>query len=297
MPAGMTTPLRKSTFKKLLLDAGAFVYGVDFSAAKTVAALKTALAAALADNSKTLGATRGGGSFTVTREMRQVEVDGLRYRFVGDTRVDSADAYMSTTLLEIGNKNMMGAAMGTAETTTDGDLTIMKMKTRIEEEDYIQDLWWVGDQSDGGMIAIHFAYAFNTADLAVTWTDKGEATLPVEFHAYQGDVEDYDYAPYEVYFFAAPVVQNMTITSEAGTASGDTKLTVTGYTPATGESYLYKAASGTAPNIKKGDTPDYTWAAWDGESELTITNGYKVTVACINANGKVVTTGSATVVS
>lgn len=202
MPAGMTTPLRPASFKKLLLDAGAFVYGVDFSNITTAAALKTALASALNDTTKTLGATRGGGSFNVTREMRQVEADGIRYRFVGDTRVDSADAYLSTTLLEVGDPNVLKTAIGTADTTgSSGDMTKLRMKTRILEDDYIQNLWWVGDVNDGGLCAIHFPYAFNTADINITWTDKGEATLPVEFHSYQGSVEDYDYAPYEVYFF------------------------------------------------------------------------------------------------
>lgn len=203
MPAGITTPLRPDSFKKLLLDAGAFVYGVDFSEITTAAALKTALATALSDTTKTLGATRGGGSFNVTREMRQVEADGLRYRFIGDTRVDSSDPYLSTTLLEVGDPDVLKAAMGTADTTgSSGDVTKLRMKTRILADDYIEDLWWVGDVADGGFCAIHFAYAFNIADLNITFTDKGEATLPVEFHAYQGNVEDYDYAPYEVYFFA-----------------------------------------------------------------------------------------------
>lgn len=203
MPAGIVTPLRGGAFKKLLLDAGAFVYGFDPSEYATAAALKTALAAYLADTTKTLGVTRGGSSFNVTREMRQVEADGLRYRFVGDTRVDSADAYLSTTLLELGDPNVMKAAIGSVSTTgSSGDKTIIKMKTRIEEADYMDDLCWVGDVADGGFCVIHFAHAFNTADLTVTYTDKGEATLPVEFHAYQGSVEDYDYAPYEVYFFA-----------------------------------------------------------------------------------------------
>lgn len=201
--AGMTTPIRSGTFKKLLLDAGAFVYGFDPSEYATAAALKTALASYMSDTTKTLGVTRGGGSFTCTREMRQVEADGLRYRFVGDTRVDSADAYLSTTLIELGDPNVMKAAIGTVSTDgSSGDKTVIKMKTRIEESDYMDDLCWVGDVADGGYCVIHFAHAFNTSDLTVTYTDKGEATLPVEFHAFQGSVDDYDYAPYEIIYLA-----------------------------------------------------------------------------------------------
>lgn len=202
--AGMTTPLSSGTFKKLILNAGAFVMGFDPSSYANAAALKEALATALADETKRLGATRGGGTFTVAREMRQVEADGVRYRFVGDTFVDSSDAYLSTTLIETGDPNVMKAAIGSVDVTTSGKKSVMKMRTRILDSDYIPNLCWVGDVADGGFAVIWLKNGLNTSDLTLTYTDKGEATLPVEFHAFQGDVEDYDYAPYEVIFIEAP---------------------------------------------------------------------------------------------
>ena len=202
MPAGMTTPLRANTFKKLILNAGALLYDFDPSTYVTVATLKTALATALADTTKTLGATRGGGTFTIAREMRQVEADGIRYRFVGDTFVDSSDAYLSATLLELGDVNVIKAALGTATATTTSDKTLIKMRTRIADSDYLENVCWVGDIADGGMVVIHLLNAINTTDLTITFNDKGEATLPVEFHAYQSSVEDYDYAPFEIIFLA-----------------------------------------------------------------------------------------------
>ena len=206
--AGMTTPLRKATYKKLVLNAGALLTDFDPSEYATAAALKTALATALADTTKVLGATRGGSTFNFTREMRQVEADGVRYRFVGDTMVDSADAYIGTTLLEIGDPNIVKKALGTADVTTTGDKTLMQIRTRILEADYLENLCYVCDVSDGGYQIIWLKNALNTNDLNITYTDKGEATLPVEFHAFQDDVEDYDYAPFEViYLKGAEAVQ------------------------------------------------------------------------------------------
>lgn len=202
MPAGMTTPLRAGTFKKLILNAGALVRDFDPSEYTTVAALKTALATALADTTKCLGATRGGGTFTVAREMRQVEADGIRYRFVGDTFVDRSDAYIGATLIELGDVNVIKAALATATATTSGNVTNVKVRTRIEDTDYIENLCWIGDIADGGLAVIHLLNAINTTDLTITFTDKGEATLPVELHAYQSNVEDYDYAPFEFIYFA-----------------------------------------------------------------------------------------------
>ena len=296
--AGMTTPLRPATYQKLVLNAGALLAGFDPSSYTNVEDLRTAVLAALNDDAKRLGATRGGGTFTVTREMRQVEADGVRYRFVGDTFVDSADAYLSATLLETGTPTIIKKAMGNSTITTDGKKSVVKMRTRIMAEDYMTDLCWVGDINDGSFVVIHLTNAINTTDLTLTFTDKGEATLPVEFHAYQSNVDDYDYAPFEIIYLATEdVMAEMTVTSAQGTNSGTTKLTISDYTPGGGESYVYKAANGAAPTIAYGEVPDYTWAAWNGSSDLTITNNYKVTVVSVNSSGEAVAAGSATVVA
>ena len=90
--ANMITAARAEGFKHVLLNVGALFKDFDYSSITTTEALKTALVSALADETKCLGMTRGGGSFTTTREMRQIEADGLRYRYVGDTITDSVDA-------------------------------------------------------------------------------------------------------------------------------------------------------------------------------------------------------------
>ena len=87
----------------------------------------------------------------------------------------------------------------------------------------------------------------------------------------------------------------MTVNSAAGTNVGDTKLTISNYTKPADCSYVYKAASGTAPSMTFGTKPDETWLAWDGSSDLTITNGHKVRVVSVNAQHEAVASGTATV--
>lgn len=91
------------------------------------------------------------------------------------------------------------------------------------------------------------------------------------------------------------VLASITVTSAAGTAAGDTALTISGYTPAAGESYVYKVATGTAPTIPYGAVPDYSWTAWDGSADITAATGKKITVVSINSDGKAIAAGSATV--
>ena len=88
----------------------------------------------------------------------------------------------------------------------------------------------------------------------------------------------------------------LTVGSEAGTAQGDTKLTVAGHTLETGESYVYKTNATAAPTVKLGD--DLTgWTAWDGDDDITATTDHKITVAVKGADGTAVAAGSATVTS
>lgn len=197
---GMTTPLRAETFQNLQLNAGIFLKDFDYSSISNAGALKTAIASAVQDGSKLLGATRGGGSFTVTREMRQPEVDGRRYGFKGDTFVDDVEAQLSTTLIEITPDNIT-TAFANANATTSGQKTTITFDTAINTDDYLTNICWIGDLADGRYVLICLKNAINTADLSLTFTDKGEGTLPVEFHARQANVLDYDTAPFEVVYF------------------------------------------------------------------------------------------------
>lgn len=200
---GHTTPLRSETFENLQLNAGIFIKNLDYSSITDATALKTAIAAAITAGTDIIGATRGGGSFTVTRDIREPEIDGRRYPFKGGKFVDSADAQLSTTLVEITADNLV-MALGSGKATTSGKKTKIEMNTAIGDADYIDSITWFGDMSDGRMVAITLFNALNTADLSLTFTDKGEGTLPIELHAHQEDVNDYDKAPFEIVFFDLP---------------------------------------------------------------------------------------------
>lgn len=199
---GSTNALRNQTFDNLQLNAGIFLKNFTYSSITDATALKTAITTAITSGTGILGATRGGGTFTVTREMRTPEIDGMRYPFKGGYFVDSVDAYLSTTVVEVTPDNFAALLGGTASTS--GKKTIIKMQTAIENSDYLENVCWVGDLSDGRLVLICLKNAINTADFTLTFSDKSEGTLAVEFHACQDQVNDYDEAPFEVVFFDKP---------------------------------------------------------------------------------------------
>lgn len=203
---GSTNALRAETFDNLQLNAGIFIKDFAYSgmgAPTDAATLKTLISGIIAGTvtgkGDILGATRGGGTFTVTREQRDPEIDGMRYKFKGGTFIDSVDAYLSTTVVEVTADNFANLLGGTK--TTSGKITTVKMETALGEEDYLDNVCWIGDLSDGRMVLICLKNAINTADFTLTFSDKSEGTLAVEFHACQADVNDYDEAPFEVLFF------------------------------------------------------------------------------------------------
>lgn len=90
----------------------------------------------------------------------------------------------------------------------------------------------------------------------------------------------------------APALGTLTVASAAGTASGTTKITVT-ETLTDGNHYVYKIAD-TATSVALGD--DCTdWTEWDGKSDITATANKKITIAEVNAIGRAVKGGNATV--
>lgn len=296
---GLTTALRAETFENLQLNAGIMLANFDLSNIDTAGDLGEAIAALIENPDENfLGATRGGGNFVVTRDIREPEIDGRRYPFKGGKFVDSTDARLTTTLVEITPGNLV-KALGNGEATTSGKKTTIRMHTAIEGSDYIENIVWIGDIADGRMVAIELLNALNTSDFNFTYTDKGEGTLAVEFHAHQENVHDYDYAPFNIIYLDTDSSQlaSMTVGSAAGTEIGDTAITISGYSPSTGERYLWKADASAAPTIGYHGTPNYTWTSWDGTSDITVTNGYKIAVISINSKGQAVAYGSATVVS
>ena len=92
---------------------------------------------------------------------------------------------------------------------------------------------------------------------------------------------------------STPTLGSLTVVSAAGTAVGDTAITVNGYTPGTGETLKYKVAD-TAPDVKYGQNLK-TWSTWNGTDDITAATGKKITVAYVDSNYRAQAAGNTTV--
>lgn len=199
--ASMISALRPETFTRLQLNAGAFLHNFDYSSATDAKSLRALITTAIrGDETKTLGATRGGGTFTMTPTVRNIEVDGKRGEFVGSTINDGYTCNMTGTFLEF-HENTLTAMGGELVTGDKANVKQIRFPTAYDGKMYIKSLVWVGDMGDGKVLLIELKNALNTAGVSFTFTDKGEGTLPFTFVAHGGDVDDIDYAPADVYIF------------------------------------------------------------------------------------------------
>ena len=98
-----------------------------------------------------------------------------------------------------------------------------------------------------------------------------------------------------IFYVTDASLKTLNVTSEEGTSTGKTKITVT---PAltSGNSYKYKAAANpTMPEYDAVCTSGYT--AWNGTDEITATTGQKIVIVEVDSANKAKKAGIATIAS
>ena len=137
--------------------------------------------------------------------------------------------------------------------------------------------------------------ALSTAGLSLKTSKDGKGNIGLTLTGHVS-INDQDTMPMEFYSVEGESLKTLTVVSAAGTSSGYTALTVTGYTVGATESYKYKIAD-TAETVELDQVLTSGWTAWDGEDEISTTSGKKITVAVVvTATNKAKAAGSATTV-
>lgn len=196
----MITGLRPATFENLQLNAGVFLVDFNASTYSNATELEDAILAAMKDETKLIGATIGGGSFTAEPQIRQIEADGMRYPIIGSTVNDMWSVHLTGTMKEITPENFKRCLISCDMDTSKPNVTVLTVRTDIEEKDYIPRLCWVGDTSKG-FVLIELDNALNLSGASFTFTDKGEGSIPFDFQGHVSDLDKMDKAPFRIYFF------------------------------------------------------------------------------------------------
>ncbi|MDN6291450.1 MAG: hypothetical protein L0J35_00070 [Tetragenococcus halophilus] len=141
-----------------------------------------------------IGLTRGGSSFTVGREIRNIGADGDRGQVKGRIVIDTENAKLTVNALELFNAEDMSKYYP-AITNTTGTVT---STLNIAAGDY-NDVKWKGKTKDGEPITIIVKDAINIDNLEWTLEDKNEVVPALGFTA-SYDEAARNTAPWEVVF-------------------------------------------------------------------------------------------------
>lgn len=152
------------------------------------------------DSPENLGLTRGGAHFISESEMRQIEFDGSRVRFVGDSVKDTVIPRIETTLLQYNLENLK-RIMPSSTVTTTGSKTLIRERLSIVPEDYMKTLSWVRERADGAITIFTLYNPINMGSVDSTGVDKSESEIAVTFTGNNSDFSDLANAPYELVIF------------------------------------------------------------------------------------------------
>ena len=141
-----------------------------------------------------IGLTRGGSSFVVERELRNIEADGDRGQVKGRIVIDTENAKLTVNSLELFNADDMSKYYpGIANAVGSVTSTLV-----IAAGDY-NDVKWEGKTKDGKAVTITVKDAINIDNLEWTMEDKNEVVSALAFTA-SYDEADRNLAPWTVLF-------------------------------------------------------------------------------------------------
>lgn len=181
-----------NTAKHLQLDAGAFLKDFDPATDTWEEAKET----------KCIGATSGGGSFSAVPTMRSVEIDGVKGTAKGLQNIDTWAVTMTANVKEF-TAEAMKLALGAADADTEdapAGYTKISGRSELKDEDYLDNLTWVGRLSGSGKpVIIVVKNALSTSGLSISFADKSEGLIPVTVTGHY-TADDLDTPPFEIHY-------------------------------------------------------------------------------------------------
>lgn len=127
-----------------------------------------------------LGLTRGGGSWNVEREYREVPADGDRGPVKGRVRLVRSVATLTLNQLEIKPEDLAKLFPAT-KVTTDAGSTTWTGKPDIEDTDYNDMVTWTGRTMDGRAVIITVKNGINLTNPSWTMNEKDEVVQQIVF--------------------------------------------------------------------------------------------------------------------
>lgn len=168
-----TTGITTDSIKNFVLDAGAIYINY------------------LTTGERLLGATRGGSTFTVETEVREMPIDGTRTAIVGAERITRVTATLTTNLLELTATNLSLVLAGSSITgfTPAGGTAAthdeIRRNRHIGDIDYISNIAIVAKMQGKNENFVGILYnALASGGVEIGTADEDEGVIEATFKAH-----------------------------------------------------------------------------------------------------------------
>lgn len=153
-----------------------------------------------------IGATSGGTKFSIVPEFMDIEVDGALVKVKGLQQKIGETATMEVNFVEMTPELLKMCVVGDTAASTDYEgYSEIKSRARIKEEDYIENLAYVGHKTDGTPIIIIFEHAICTSGLEVEGKNKEAGVFAGTFECVADISPEADTLPWKILYPTATV--------------------------------------------------------------------------------------------
>ena len=164
---GMFTVITEKAFEELQVDAGLLLK--TFNPASPTAPTANDI----------ITATTGGITISCTPTYTDWgdDVDNCKPKMKELQHLDGWDCKFSTTAIGT-SPDVIQLALGAADVTAASGK--IEPRRDLAQTDFDDSLWWVGDRSDGGFVAIELKNALSTGGFSLKTTKNGKGQISLE---------------------------------------------------------------------------------------------------------------------
>lgn len=147
-----------------------------------------------------LGATSGGSKFSLIEEFADAEVDGAMVKVKGLKVKVGETGTLETNVTEFKEDVIKEALHLVAGSKTAEGYTNYTTKGLISDNDYLENIAFVGELTSGKQIIFILPNAFCTSGMEVEPKDKEQAVFALTFEAHANIDGELDHLPVEIYY-------------------------------------------------------------------------------------------------
>lgn len=162
---GMFTVISEEMFNELQVDAGVLLNSFN------------PLSPSAPDDDDIITATTGGITVSCVPTYSDYfsDVDNAPNNTKEGKHLDGWDCRIATTAIGATPESIK-LALGAADISSVSKIT---PRASLQDSDF-EDIWWVGDKADGGMVAVQLKNALSTGGFSLKTTKNGKGNLSLE---------------------------------------------------------------------------------------------------------------------